>query len=213
MHAAPPLPRGRGRRFPAAVALAAISLAATLPVAAQSTQDSGNPSTASWWRPGSGQTSLGLNVGRSRFHVPCGAGFGCDNRDVYFSLYGRNMVNDMWGSELAFIHMGKADRGGGDTRAYGLDVSLVGKAPVTQSFGVFGKIGALYGHTRTEAAPASGLATGTENGLGLSLGVGASWDFTPQLSAVLEWDRYNFKFAGTGRDPVRATSLGLMYRY
>ena len=49
--------------------------------------------------------------------------------------------------------------------------------------------------------------------LGLSLGAGLTWDFTPNLSAVLEWDRYDFRFAGTGRDAVHATSVGLQYRY
>lgn len=208
MHAASSSTRHLARQV-----LLVAAAACALPVAAQSGQGSGNPSTAAWWRPGMGQTSLGLNLGQSRYHTPCGAGFGCDNKDAYVSLYGRNMVNDQWGSELAFVHMGKVERAGGDSRAYGLNLSLVGKVPLTQSLGAFGKVGALYGHTNTQTNPASGLAGGTENGFGLSLGIGASWDFTPKLSAVLEWDRYTFKFAGTGRDPVRATSIGLQYRY
>ncbi len=189
-------------------ALAALS--AEMPAMAQT---SGNPSTASWWQTGSGRTSIGLNAGRSRFHTDCAAGFACDNRDTYWSLYGRNMASDRWGSQLSLVHMGEADRGGGGTRAYGLDLSLVGRVPVTQSLGAYGKVGAVWGHTRVNTAAGAGLPSGTENGLGLSFGAGVSWDFTPKLSAVLEWDRYDFKFAGTGREGVRATSLGLQYRY
>ncbi len=169
---------------------------------------------SSWWMPGGGRTAIGLNLGRSTFHVGCGTGgFPCDDTDRYVSLYGRNMANDLWGGELGLVHMGTMNRGGGDTRAYGLNLSLVGRAPIASPFGVFGKVGALYGHTSTDAAVGSGLSGGTKNGFGLSLGAGVSWDFTPNLSAVLEWDRYDFRFAGTGRDAVHATSVGLQYRY
>ena len=49
--------------------------------------------------------------------------------------------------------------------------------------------------------------------MGLSYGAGVSYDFTPRLSATLEWDSNDFRFASGGRDPVRSTSLGLQYRY
>lgn len=173
----------------------------------------GGSGRSSWWSPDGGRGSIGLNVGRSRWHAPCGAGFGCDDTDNYVHLYARNMVNDMWGGELGLLHMGRMDRGGGRTHAYGLDLNLVGKAPIASTFGVYGKIGTVYGHTSTDVAAGSNLTPGTKNGFGLSLGAGVSWDFSPKLSAVLEWDRYDFRFAGTGRDAIHATSLGLQYRY
>lgn len=203
-----PLPL-RGLRQ-AALLLAA--LGATLPVFAQS--GSSASSSGSWWQPASGQASVGLNLGRSKYHVPCGSAlYGCDDRDRYVSLYGRTMSNDMWGGELALLHMGRIDRGGGTTRAYGLNLSLVGKAAMPQGLGVFGKVGAILGHTRTSVAANSGLDSGNKSNLGLSVGAGISWDFSPTMSAVLEWDRYQFKFAGTGRDAVSATSIGLQFRY
>jgi len=45
------------------------------------------------------------------------------------------------------------------------------------------------------------------------LGAGVSYDFNPRISATLQWDSNDFRFAGTGRDPVRSTSLGLQIRY
>ena len=204
MHTASQLPRGAAR-----LALAIAALASALTAHAQSSGNSG-----SWWQPGAGRTSIGLNIGRSTFQNDCVAGFACDDRDRYFSVYGRNMVNDMWGSQLGLVHLGTMDRGGGDTRAWGVDLSLVGRTPLgSQGFGVFGKVGAVLGHTRVTASPASGLATGNRNGVGLSIGAGLSWDFSPNMSAVLEWDRYDFRFQGTGRDAVHATSIGLQYRY
>ena len=167
-----------------------------LPSSTTATSGSGGSmsSDASWWRPGSGHTAIGLNVGRSTFKAPCGSVFACDDTDRYWTLYGRNMVNEHWGGELGFVDMGRMDRGGGTTRARGLNVSLVGKVPFAQGFGAFGKVGAMYGRTRTSTAAGADIAGGNDNGFGLSVGAGLSWDFTPQVSAVLEWDRYNFKF-------------------
>lgn len=169
-------------------------------------------STSSWWAPGSGRSAIGLNVGRSNFQAPCGSVYACDDTDRYWTLYGRAMANDMWGSEIAFVDMGSMERGGGTTRARGVNLSLVGKVPIAQNFGVFGKVGAMYGRTRTSTAAGSDIAGGNEHGFGLTLGAGLSWDFSPRVSAVLEWDRYNFRFQG-GRDPVNTASVGLQYRY
>ncbi len=192
-------------------ALCLAAACAALPALAQT---SGGSSPGSWWQPGAGRTTIGLNIGRSNFQNDCIAGFTCDDRDSYFSLYGRNMARDTWGSQLGLVHLGNMDRGGGSTRAWGLDLSLVGRTPLgSQGFGVFGKVGAILGHTRVTADPASGLATGNRNGVGLSIGAGVSWDFSPNMSAVLEWDRYDFRFQGSGRDAVHATSIGLQYRY
>jgi len=201
----------------------ACALALSVPAWAQADADSvpmDNTGTAgasagssgSLWTPGSGRTVLGLNGGRSNFHAPCGSVYACDDSGNYWSLYGRSMASDYWGTELAYIDMGHMDRAGGTTRAYGLTVSLVGKMPIAQSLGLFGKVGALYGRTRTSTGAGADIAGGRENGFGLSLGAGLSWDFSPKMSAVLEWDHYHFNFQ-SGRDPVHATSVGLQYRY
>ena len=182
------------------------------PMADTGTAGASAGSSGSLWTPGSGRTVLGLNAGRSNFHAPCGSVYACDDSGNYWSLYGRSMASDYWGTELAYIDMGHMDRAGGTTRAYGLTVSLVGKVPIAQSLGLFGKVGALYGRTRTSTGAGADIASGRESGFGLSLGAGLSWDFSPTMSAVLEWDHYHFNFQ-SGRDPVHATSVGLQYRY
>ncbi|WP_298933722.1 outer membrane beta-barrel protein [uncultured Ramlibacter sp.] len=158
---------------------------------------------------------LGLSLGQSDYRVGCGNTlFPCDEKDNSVNLYAGSMLGNFWGVELGYINMGRVDRAGGSTKVQGLNLSLVGNAPLGGSaFGVFGKLGTTYGFTDSSTAAGSGAAGGSENGFGLSYGAGVSYDFTPKLSATLGWDSHDLRFAGSGRDAVRSTSLGLRYRY
>lgn len=184
-----------------------------LPAAAQGSGSTTPPARSDWFSPGHGY--LGLNLGRSRYGVDCGgAAFICDRTDSAVRVSAGAMLGNFWGVELGYLDLGSISRAGGSTRARGLNLSLVGKAPLVRSFSVFGKVGATYGRTETTTMGVNAaIAAGTESGLGLSYGAGVSYDFTPRLSATLEWDSNDFRFAGGGRDPVRSTSLGLQYRY
>jgi OmpA-OmpF porin, OOP family len=185
------------------------------PAVAQTQGGSGPGTSASrsdWFSPGRGY--LGLSVGRSRYGVACGGtAFVCDNTDQSVKLTAGAMGGNYWGVELGYLDLGRIARAGGRTRAQGLNLSLVGKAPVWQSLSVFGKVGATYGRTETSSSLGSAIAAGSERGLGLSYGAGLSYEFTPKLAATLEWESNDFRFAGGARDPVRSTSLGLQYRY
>lgn len=191
--------------------VAGAAAAAILPAAAQTQAAEG---TGTSLLPSARHSYLGLNLGRSHYNLHCGStSFLCDDTDNSVQVYAGTMVHNFWGVELGYLNMGRIDRAGGDTRAQGLNLSLVGKAPLGRSFGLFGKVGTTYGRTETSTRTGSGVAAGTERGFGLSYGAGVSYDFTPRLSATLQWDSHDFRFAGSGRDPVRSTSLGLQYRY
>jgi len=55
-----------------------------------------------------------------------------------------------------------------------------------------------------------GAAAPGEPGSGMSWGGGVGYDFSPRLSATLEWISYALKMP-TG--PIRTPNLGLQYRY
>jgi OmpA-OmpF porin, OOP family len=198
------------KRLVCVVVAAAAALWLPLTSDAQTTS---SPAGGRWWSNARGY--LGLSVGGSHYGVACGGtALVCDDTGTAWRASAGLMANNYWGVELGYIDLGKMARAGGQTKAQGLNLSLVGRAPVWQSFSVFGKLGATYGRTETSTAgPATGVTAGTERGMGLSYGVGIGYDFTPRLSATLEWDSNDFRFAGTGRDQVRSTSLGLQYRY
>jgi hypothetical protein len=154
----------------------------------------------------------GLKIGKPDYSNPCTPGFSCDDSSASVHLYTGGMFNNYLGAELGYLHMGSADRNGGRTRAQGLNVSLVARAPFGP-MSVFAKGGATYGQTDVSADVLSGVPTGRERGWGGSYGVGAGYDITTNSTIVLEWERHNFEFAGIGRQPVKATSLGYVYRF
>ncbi|MEO8390793.1 MAG: outer membrane beta-barrel protein [Polaromonas sp.] len=203
------------RRLSATV-LAAAALAAAAGAQAQSNNSSSSSnmssSNYSFYAPGS--RYFGLNVGSSDFSLPSGAGgFPSDNRDTSYNIYGGSYFNNNFGLELGYTDFGKVNRGGGQTDAEGINLSLVGRLPLSNSFNLLGKLGTTYGRTHVSAAPASGLATGSESNWGMSYGIGAEWAFTPALSAVLAWDEHNLKYPGGSKERLSTTSIGLRYRF
>ena len=199
------------RAFRDLLYLVSAASALALPLAAYP-QAAGSLSAAwqSGWHP-SPRSSLGLHVSRSQPSLPCGTtALICDTGAPAAQLQASAMVGRFWGVELGYVESGRiAAR---DGRTQGLNLSLVGKAPLGQSVGVFGKLGTTYGRSDTSVLGA-GPAPVSEPGFGLSYGAGVSFALTPRLSATLEWDSNDFRFPGSGREPVRSTNLGLQYRY
>ncbi len=206
-------------RVLSAVAVGATVLVGSLSAQAQtSTTTTTNTSASSsmgrgpWYAPAGGY--IGLNAGQSNFRQGCGTGlFSCGDKDDVYSLYGGSMFNNNFGLEVGYIDFGSIGRGGGSTEARGLNLSLVGRVPVAERFSLFGKLGTTYGSTKISSRAGSGITAGDEDGFGLAVGAGVSFDITQNWSAVLQWERHNLKFSGTGREAVHATTLGVKYRF
>ena len=194
-------------------ALARAALVAALAVAAgASTGAYAQSSNYALYAPGSAY--IGLNAGRSDYSLGSGAGgFALEKRDTNYNIYGGGYFNSNFGLELGYTDFGRIHRAGGTTQAHGLNLSLVGRLPLAESFQLTGRLGSTYGRTEVTASSTSGFSNGTKSGFGLSYGLGVSYDFSTNWSAVLQWDRYKLDFANTGRDPVTSTTVGLKYRF
>lgn len=196
--------------------LAAASLAAVAGAQAQSgstrMSNPGGPFTMS----NSPQAYVGLSAGQSDYSLSNGTGlFGSNNRPTAYILSGGAYFTNNLGAELAYTDFGRISRAGGTTRAEGLSLRLVGKLPLSPAFNLLGKIGTTYGRTEVSAAPGSGIAPGSDNGFGLSMGIGAEYFFTSNVSVVLAYDAHDVRFAGgaNDRDRIGVTSLGVRYSF
>lgn len=197
---------------------AAVIGACSLPVGALAQTGSQGSPGSSWdrdrgssqsWIPGTSYGYVGGNLGTTHWQTPCT--FNCDSADVAGKLYTGGLFSNVFGLELGYINMGEAERMNGKWRAQGANVSLVGNIPAGP-LNLFAKVGATYGWTRSSAAPGANVATGNNDGVGLSYGAGVGVDITKNVQALAEWDRHEFRFVA-GREPVHMYSLGIKYKF
>jgi hypothetical protein len=145
------------------------------------------------WRAGA--EPLGLQA--STWRGPCGSvAFPCEGGGV-IPLYASPVA-----PRSLSMQIGSANDAPGATRSP-FQFSVVGKAGFAPDLGVYGRIGAMT----PRAVPGWAAETG------LTYGVGLSWDFSRRGSAIVGWDSYDLRTAGGESRDVRATSLGLQWRY
>lgn len=162
--------------------------------------------------PGSSYVELG--IGQSDYSLGNGSGlFDSDDGDTSYSIRGGSFFNANVGMEIGYTNFGKINRAGGTTKAEGINLSVVGRMPLSPSFNVLGKIGTTYSHTNVSSNPASGVVAGSEKDFGLSYGIGAEYLITPQWSGVLQYESTKMQFSGDRSDRVGVTSLSARYRF
>ena len=203
----------RGGIVALAIALTGLAVQAqTMP--AQASSQNRYDTNRSSWLPYTHNGYIGLNAGRSKYGTSCGVlALRCDNSDTSGHLYLGGYFNPYFGAEIGYLNMGDVNRAGGTTEAHGVNLSLLARAPLSQSFSIYSKLGSTYGRTRVSAAGGTGIVSGRESGWGASYALGLSWDLSNNWAAVLEWERNRFQFAGNDHDNVRSSSLGLKYRF
>lgn len=161
-----------------------------------------------------GSSYLELGIGQSDYSLGNGSGlFDSEDGDTAYSIRGGSFFNANVGMEIGYTNFGKINRAGGTTKAEGINLSVVGRMPLSPSFNVLGKIGTTYGHTNVSSSLGSGVVAGSEKDFGLSYGIGAEYLITPQWSGVLQYESTKMQFAGDRSDRVGLTSLSARYRF
>lgn len=156
---------------------------------------------------------FGIDLGQSRYSTGCGfGGYRCKNPDLAGRVHVGGMFNRHVGVELAYLHMGNADRAGGTTSAQGLNLSLLGRLPLG-NWQAFAKVGATYGRTKVTADALAGLPTGVRKGWGPGWGAGLAYELGRHSALVVEYDRHEFHFEGQGRKAVEMTTLGYRHQF
>jgi len=158
-------------------------------------------------------------------------GFSCsiNSTDTGWKLFGGYQFNRNLAVEGTYVDLGNfkmsasGTAGGipstasGSDKASGFSVDAVGTWPINEQFGLIGRIG-LFAWTLDTSTDASGglVATGSDSPTGTSLdfGVGAKYDFGPNVGARAEFQR--FQSVGndnTGKSDIDLISASLVYRF
>lgn len=164
------------------------------------------------WIPMTSYGYVGLSLGQATYDLNCSPGFACnDDSDIAGKLYTGGKINRMFGVELAYVNLGKAEANGGSVEAQLANLSLVGNIPLGERFNVYGKVGGFYGFTDVDAA-APGAPAGEENDFGLSYGLGVQFDINRNWAITGDWDHYRVDFVDRS-DDVQLLSVGVLYKF
>ena len=169
---------------------------------------------------------VGLNVGQSKVKDDfCAGTTSCDDTDTALSIFGGYQINKNFGVELGYVDLGKASGSGTDPilgtfsatfEATGFELSGVGTLPISDKFSVYGKLG-LFMWDLDVKASSSTLGSGSlsEDGTDLTFAVGVRWNFTKNLTAQLQWQRYNDigDDATTGKSDIDVIGAGILFRF
>ena len=139
-----------------------------------------------------------------------------DGSDTGFKIFGGYQFNQHFGLELSWVDLGKASYSGrfgalnvtgGSVETSGLNFSAVGTLPLGSNFALFGKIGFFAWESNASDVTGGFPFSGTEDGSDVSYGIGASFNFTKNLSMRAEWER--FKAVGD----IDLLSIGVVFKF
>jgi OmpA-OmpF porin, OOP family len=155
----------------------------------------------------------GISFGQSKLDdVTCSPGFGCDDKDQAFKLYGGGRFNNIFGLEVGAMNFGKFSANGGETDGWGADAALLAGIPIGANSAIFGKLGVIYARTEVSADPATGANTGKERGFGGRWGVGGQLGLTKEWALRADFDRYRIPLPGSHED-LETLMLGVQYTF
>jgi len=207
------------RRVGAALALCAAwtasaeSFAAEWPTGSFWRWDDPSSARPQSWLPGTSYGYVAAGAGPSDFDLGrCASGFACDASDLGYKLSTGGKFSPWLGMEAAYVYLGKGAANGGNEKAQGLNLNVVANLPLSDLFGIYGKVGGVYGWTRTRAAASSGAIEGNDNGLNWSYGAGIQLDVNRNWAVKVDWDHYRFDYVDR-IDDAQLYSLNLVYKF
>ena len=143
----------------------------------------------------------------------------CDNSRFAGKVFGGYKFNTYVGLEGALVYLGSASADGtfsgvpttADAYAGGLEIAAVGTLPVTDQFGILGKLGGLFWSVYSE----TGLGFDRDDdGASVAMGAGLKYDITPNVGIRLEWERFwQVGNSTIGESDVDLFTIGGLYRF
>lgn len=191
----------------------ALLLAASVVAQAQMTGSRGTvtENAPRSWIPYTSYGYVGANIGRNYYDGDNCLFHSCDDRSTGFKVYTGSKFSRYFGIELGYFNLGEADRNGGDIKAQGANLGLIGNIPLGDRFNIFGKVGGIYSWTKVESS-FPGVQTGKRDGLGLNYGAGLQFDINKTVAIRADWDRYRLKFVND-RDDSDLYSVGVVFKF
>lgn len=150
-----------------------------------------------------------------------------DDRDTTYKIFGGYQFNRNVAIEAGYFNLGKfswdsttvpAGNLHGQVQFQGMNLDLVGTAPITERFSMLGRVGAAWTRTRGEytATGAAGPVlnpTPSDRAVNLKLGAGLQYDFAPGFIMRGEFESYRVSDALDRRGRVNAVTVSLVFPF
>ena len=149
-----------------------------------------------------------------------------DKRSTGGKVFGGYQFNNYLAVEGGYFNLGKFGYTAstipigslqGKTKIQGLNLDLVGRLPLTDSFSVFGRAGVNYASVRDNFSGTGAVVvldpSPSKREANLKLGAGLEYAFTKALSMRAEVERYRINDAVGNHGDVDMVSVGLVYRF
>jgi OmpA-OmpF porin, OOP family len=147
------------------------------------------------WPAGAAPLGLQLSTGDG-LGARCGStALLCEK--AVLPLYTRSAAPGSLTVQLGYGQVTAAPNGA----AEGVNLSVVGRPRIAPDLKFYGRVGTVR------------LGASAPGDSGMNYGVGLTWGLSPSASATLGWDSYDLRTIGGEARDVRATSLGLQWRY
>lgn len=148
------------------------------------------PAAAQMRAPSLSSAYVGASIGQGKQKFDCEGATTCDTKDTAWRVFGGWKFHPNFSAELGYANLGTAKvgdaTGSDDVESTAWDLSALGAFPLGSGFSLLGRLGGYHGKTEI-----SGADTASHSKNGLTYGLGAQYDFTRNLGARAEWQRYH----------------------
>jgi OOP family OmpA-OmpF porin len=167
------------------------------------------------------QPYIGASVGQADYTLDTTGTTSADTKDTGYKVYGGTMFTPNFGLEAAYFDLGQAT-GAASLPGFG-SIGITGKARGVSLVGIaaapfgeaaiFAKAGFAQVKGEVEARTPLGNASESDSSLQPTFGVGASYAFSSNLSARIEWERFRVRYADDLKEDTDLISAGIVYRF
>jgi OmpA-OmpF porin, OOP family len=167
---------------------------------------------------------VGASAGQSKVKDfcpnPVAVGTSCDDTSGTYGVFGGYQFNRYLGAELGYTDFGENKVFGSGAavtwKVKGLELLGVGIIPINPYFEIYGKVGAFLWDVKQSCTGASCLySSQSETGSDLTYALGAQFNFTRNISARVQYQRYQDvgDQATTGKSDMDLLSFGIVFRF
>ena len=168
----------------------------------------------------------GVSAGQSKVSDFCDGvpgGVSCNDSDTGWKVFGGYQATENFGIEVSWVDFGEAIL---DVTPAGFPLTVTGEAsgfgvvgtgmlPVSERFGLFGKVGVFRWDLEVRADVFGQSAAVEDDGIGLTYGFGAKVKVTENVGIRVEWEQ--FPDVGnndtTGEDDLSLLSAGVVLSF